>query len=243
LLEVKDLHVGYGSADVLHGVAVTAPAGEITALIGPNGAGKSTLAHTIAGLLHPHQGSVRLEGDDLAGESPRQRARRGLGYTPQGTNVFPELTVAENLNVVANSLDTPPSRTQEILEQFPILAHRRTQRAGTLSGGERQQLAIGCSLLMEPKLLILDEPTTGLAPQVVSMLIEKILEIRDHGAGIVWIIEEHPAQILPHCQTVYLLESGAIKHSAAGANLLNDSEFTQMFLGASVHPERITAAD
>jgi ABC-type branched-subunit amino acid transport system ATPase component len=234
LLEVESLHSGYGKAEVIHGVTLAAEAGRITGIIGPNGAGKTTIARTIAGLLRHRAGSIHLDGTALAGSSPRERALLGLGYTPQGGNVFPDLTVSDNLDVVMHSFRVAGGRRDDVLRQFPILAERGRQRAGTLSGGERQQLALACSLLMEPKLLLLDEPTTGLAPQVVVHLVEKILEIRDRGAGILWVIEEHPIQVVPHCDQVYLLESGRIRHQATGRELLDDPGFAEMFLGAEV---------
>jgi ABC-type branched-subunit amino acid transport system ATPase component len=232
LLEIRDLHAGYQKGEVLHGMSLTAAEGQITAVVGPNGAGKSTLAKTIAGMLQPASGSVLLDGDPLERRPPRERALAGIGYMPQGRNVFPDLTVHDNLSIVTRSFRVPAARVDEVLEQFPILRERRRQRAGTLSGGERQQLAIACSLLGHPRMLVLDEPTTGLAPQVVSMLVEKILEIRDSGSGVFWIIEEHPTQILPHCEAVYLVEGGRVRHTATGAELLADPDFTEMFLGA-----------
>jgi ABC-type branched-subunit amino acid transport system ATPase component len=234
LLEVRDLHAGYAKGEVIHGMSLTAAEGEITAVIGPNGAGKTTLAQTICGVLRPLSGAVLLDGTALDRATPRERALQGLGYTPQGRNVFGDLTVWENLDVVVRSFGVEAARVDEVLAQFPILRERRKQRAGTLSGGERQQLAIACSLLARPRLLILDEPTTGLAPQVVAMLVDKILEIKAEGAGILWIIEEHPMQILPHCETVCLVESGQIRHRATGDELLADPNFAEMFLGASV---------
>jgi ABC-type branched-subunit amino acid transport system ATPase component len=234
LLEIRDLHAGYGKGEVIHGLSLTAEEGQVTAVIGPNGAGKSTLARSICGVLRPSSGSIHLGGKDLQRATPRERALAGIGYTPQGRNVFGDLTVWENLDIVVNSFGLPTDRVGEVLDQFPILQERRKQRAGTLSGGERQQLAIACSLLSDPQLLVLDEPTTGLAPQIVAMLIEKILEVKRKGTGILWIIEEHPVHILRHCEAVYLLDSGQIRHRATGAELLADPDFAEMFLGATV---------
>jgi branched-chain amino acid transport system ATP-binding protein/neutral amino acid transport system ATP-binding protein len=234
LLEVQDLHAGYGKSQVLHGMSLTAGEGEITAVIGPNGAGKTTLAKAIAGVIRPQHGSVRLDGEPVDRSTPRQRAIAGLGYTPQGRNVFADLTVQENISVVVDSFAITADRVDEVLDQFPMLRDRRRQRAGTLSGGERQQLAIVCTQLSRPRLLVLDDPTTGLAPQVVAGLIEKIVDVKEQGAGIVWIIEEHPMHILPHCASVYMIDSGQIRHQATGPELVANPRFGEMFLGASV---------
>ncbi len=234
LLEIDGLHSGYDEGEVIHGVSVTAAEGGITAVIGPNGAGKTTLAQTIAGVVPARGGAIRFDGEAIERTSARERTLRGLGYTPQRRNVFGELTVQENLDVVVRAFQVPRDRVDEVLAQFPILVERHRQRAGTLSGGERQQLAIASSLLMRPRLLMLDEPTTGLAPQIVETLVAQIRAIRDDGAGVLWVIEEHPSQILPFCDWVYLVESGQVRHQASGPDLLADPNFTEMFLGAQV---------
>jgi branched-chain amino acid transport system ATP-binding protein/neutral amino acid transport system ATP-binding protein len=232
MLEVESLKSGYGRNEVVRGVSLVAEQGSITAVIGPNGAGKSTLVQTIAGLLPARCGLMRLNGQSLAGTSARERALAGLGYTPQLRNVFGVLSVEENLDVVVTSMKLPRERVRELFELFPILEQRRKQRAGTLSGGERQQLAIGTALLMRPKILILDEPTTGLAPQVVDSLIDQIRAIEARGTGVLWIVEEHPSQILPLCERVYLMDSGCVHHEANGPELIADPGFAEMFLGA-----------
>lgn len=234
LLEIESLHSGYDEGEVVHGVSVAAAEGGITAVIGPNGAGKTTLAQTIAGVVPARRGTIRFDGQPIERCSARERTLLGLGYTPQRRNVFGELTVQENLDVVVRAFKVPRERVEEVLEQFPILRQRQRQRAGTLSGGERQQLAIASSLLMRPRLLMLDEPTTGLAPRIVETLVEQIRAIRGDGAGVLWVIEEHPSQILPHCDWVYLVESGQVRHEASGPDLLADPRFTEMFLGAQV---------
>lgn len=166
LLDVENLTSGYGRNNIIRGVTLSAEHGSITAIIGPNGAGKTTLVQTIAGVVDARGGSVTLDGQNLEGMSARERARRGLGYTPQLRNVFGALSVEDNLEVVTRAMGLPRERLDEAFDLFPILAERRKQRAGTLSGGQRQQLAIASSLLMRPQLLILDEPTTGLAPRL-----------------------------------------------------------------------------
>ena len=234
LLEVDGLFSGYDEGEVVHGVSLAAGEGAITAVVGPNGAGKTTLVQTIAGVVPARRGTIRFDAQPLDRCATRERTLRGLGYTPQRQNVFGELTVQENLDVVVRAFHVPRQRLDEVFGQFPILRERARQRAGTLSGGERQQLAIASALLMRPRLLMLDEPTTGLAPQIVAALIEQIRAIRADGAGVLWVIEEHPSQILPHCDWVYLVESGQVRHEATGPDLLADPRFTEMFLGARV---------
>jgi ABC-type branched-subunit amino acid transport system ATPase component len=234
LLDVQNLTSGYGRTSIIRGTSFTADEGAITAIIGPNGAGKTTLVQTIAGVVKTRDGNVTLGGKAINGMSARERALRGLGYTPQLRNVFGALSVEDNLEVVTRAMRLPHDRVDEVFEIFPILAERRKQRAGTLSGGQRQQLAIGSSLLMRPKLLILDEPTTGLAPQIVDSLIEQICLIERSGTGVLWVIEEHPSQILPLCGRVFLMESGQIQHEANGPELLADPGFAEMFLGAHI---------
>lgn len=234
MLEIENVVSGYGRNEVVRGISMSAEGASITGIIGPNGAGKSTLVQTIAGVVPSRDGHVRLGGEVIEGLSARERAMAGLGYTPQLRNVFGVLSVEENLDVVVRAMRLPHARLREVFELFPILEERRKQRAGTLSGGQRQQLAIATALLMRPRMLILDEPTTGLAPQVVDSLIEQILAIEASGTGVVWVVEEHPSQILPLCERVYLMESGQIRHEANGPALLADPSFAEMFLGARV---------
>ena len=234
MLEVENVVSGYGRNEVVRGISMSAEGGSITGIIGPNGAGKSTLVQTIAGVVPSRNGHVRLGGEAIEGRSARERAIAGLGYTPQLRNVFGVLSVEENLDVVVRAMRLPHARLREVYELFPILEERRKQRAGMLSGGQRQQLAIAAALLMRPRMLILDEPTTGLAPQVVDSLVEQILAIEAGGTGVVWVVEEHPSQILPLCDRVYLMKSGQIHHEANGPTLLADPSFAEMFLGARV---------
>ncbi|BBX32340.1 branched-chain amino acid ABC transporter ATP-binding protein LivF [Mycolicibacterium mageritense DSM 44476 = CIP 104973] len=234
LLDVENLTSGYGRNNIIRGVTLSAEHGSITAIIGPNGAGKTTLVQTIAGVVDARGGSATLDGQNLEGMSARARARRGLGYTPQLRNVFGALSVEDNLEVVTRAMRLPRERLDEAFDTFPILAERRKQRAGTLSGGQRQQLAIASSLLMRPQLLILDEPTTGLAPQIVDSLIDQICRIERGGTGVLWVIEEHPSQILPLCKSVFLMDSGQIRHEASGPELLADPNFAEIFLGARI---------
>lgn len=234
MLEVQNVTSGYGRNEIIRGVSLMAEEASITAIIGPNGAGKSTLVQTIAGVVATRRGHVWLCGEPLEGRSARDRALAGLGYTPQLRNVFGVLSVEENLDVVVRSMKLPHKRIREVFDLFPVLEKCRKQRAGTLSGGQRQQLAIAAALLMRPRMLILDEPTTGLAPQIVDSLIEQIGAIEGAGTGVIWVVEEHPSQILPLCERVYLMDSGLIHHEANGPALLADPAFGEMFLGARV---------
>ncbi|MCL5958216.1 MAG: ATP-binding cassette domain-containing protein, partial [Chloroflexi bacterium] len=184
LLEVKEVKSGYGRMLVLHGVDLSVAEGALTVLLGPNGAGKTTLMQTIFGLLPLAAGSVQFQGESIAGLDPALIARKGIGYVPQENSVFPDLTVHENLEMGGFSLKDSRKTVNEVYELFPRLKERVTQKAGTLSGGERQMLAVGCALLLKPRLLILDEPTTGLAPQMREVLIETIREINNRGTSI-----------------------------------------------------------
>jgi ABC-type branched-subunit amino acid transport system ATPase component len=214
LLQVDDLVSGYGMP-VLHGVSLTVGEGELVALLGPNGAGKTTLTKAICRLLPLDRGSVRLEGRDLADVRSHALPRLGVGYVPQEGNVFRPLTVVENLEVAYAGADRSKvnSNIEQVLELFPRLAERRKQRARTLSGGERQMLALASALVLSPKLLILDEPTSGLAPSLVKLLTEHIVAVRESGTAVLWVVGEHTAQIAPHADRAYLVDSGVItKH-------------------------------
>ncbi len=233
LLEVKSLESGYGRLPILHGVDLHVDEGELVAVIGPNGAGKSTLLQTIAGLLPTWKGEVEFTGKSASGIEPSILPTWGLGYVPQDRNVFPELTVAENLEMAASLVKDRGPKILEAYERFPILGQRQKQAARTLSGGERQMLAISSALMLDPKLLMLDEPTTGLAPVVADEVIRHILDINRGGTAILWVVEENPASVLEHCPRVYLLESGQIRRTDSGKNLLNDPKFAELFLGVA----------
>ena len=231
LLELVDVSAGYQNIQVLHDVSLEVAAGEMTAIIGPNGAGKSTLMKTISGLIRPYKGRILFDGQPIEHTSPDAIMRLGMGYVPQGQNIFGDLTVKENLEVAACFFPDASQRQQEMLERFPILDERRRQKARTLSGGERQMLAIACALLAKPRLLLLDEPTSGLAPQIVQEVIEQVLAIHRSGTSIVWVIEEHPREILQVIDRVYFLESGVIRHQDTGQRLLANERLVEMFFG------------
>ena len=233
LLEVKSLESGYGRLPILHGIDLHVDEGELVAIIGPNGAGKSTLLKTITGLLPCWKGQVSFVGNRVHDYEPSLLPTWGLGYVPQERNIFPSLTVAENLEMAATLLKDRGPKIKAAYERFPILGQRQKQAARTLSGGERQMLAIASALMLEPKLLMLDEPTTGLAPVVADEVIKQILDINHSGTAILWVVEENPASVLEHCPRVYLLESGQIRRTDSGKNLLNDPKFAELFLGVA----------
>ncbi len=233
LLTVNSLESGYGKLPILHGIDLKVDEGELVAVIGPNGAGKSTLLKAISGLLPCWKGSVNFAGNNVHDYEPNMLPTWGLGYVPQDRNVFPGLTVAENLEMASTMLKNPGPRIKAAYERFPILGKRQKQAARTLSGGERQMLAIASALILEPKLLMLDEPTTGLAPVVANEVISHILDINRGGTAILWVVEENPASVLMHCPRVYLLESGLIRRTDSGENLLNDPKFAELFLGVA----------
>ncbi len=233
LLTVNSLESGYGKLPILHGIDLHVDEGELVAVIGPNGAGKSTLLQSISGLLPIWKGQVTFAGNDVKDKDPSVLPTWGLGYVPQEKSVFPDLSVAENLEMAGILLKDPAPKIKAAYERFPILGERQKQAARTLSGGERQMLAIASALMLDPKLLMLDEPTTGLAPIKASEVISHILDINRGGTAILWVVEENPASVLEHCPRVYLLESGQIRRTDSGQNMLSDPKFAELFLGVA----------
>ncbi|WP_447711763.1 ABC transporter ATP-binding protein [Mycobacterium sp. C31M] len=238
LLDVRELVTGYGSLEVVRGASVRVRAGEIVAVVGPNGAGKSTLLKAIARSLPVLGGALEFGGVDISTMPQTKIAERGIGYVPQSGNVFPELSVAENLQVsFRGSATALKTESEKIFERFPRLRERKTQAASTLSGGERQMLAIACALLGQPSLLLLDEPTTGLAPIVVSERIDDILRLRDDGAGVLWVIEEHPRICLPAVDRVHFMADGNLAPAIPAADLLVEGALEELFFGAATMGE------
>jgi ABC-type branched-subunit amino acid transport system ATPase component len=234
LLEVDALEAGYEDAQVLRGVSLQADANEIVAVIGPNGAGKSTLLKAIYSLVTRYAGSVRFAGEDVTGLRPDRLTRRGLNYVPQTDNVFPSLTLAENVQVGALAL--PRSERVAAIEQarqlFPILAERPRQRAGTLSGGQRKLVALARALVTRPKLLLLDEPSAGLSPQAMEAVFDKLVEINSIGIGIV-MVEQNARRALALAHRGYVLDTGRNAIEGGGAELLNDPQVLELYLGGS----------
>jgi urea transport system ATP-binding protein len=217
MLELEDVHAGYGRSTVLHGVSLAVPADGVAAVLGHNGAGKSTLLRTAIGLLKPRGGRVLLAGEDVTRLHAHERVRRGMAYVPQGQQSFPHLTTEENLLLVADGRGSAGRAAMaEALDLFPALTSLRSRRAGLLSGGQRQQLAIARALVTTPKLLLLDEPTEGIQPSVVTEIQETILALTRRGELSVLLVEQHVGFALRAAERYYVLESGRVTSSGAG---------------------------
>lgn len=235
LLEVRDVCAGYvKDLDILQGVNFRVFPGELVAVIGPNGAGKSTLAKTIFGLLTPHRGQIVFAGASIAGQKSDQIVQRGLSYVPQIANVFRSLTVEENLEMGAfvRRDVSLQSLKAEIFARFPRLADRRKQRAGTLSGGERQMLAMGKALMLKPTLLLLDEPSAALSPMLVNDVFEQIRQVNQSGTAIV-LVEQNARRALEMADRGYVLEAGRDRFEGRGSDLLNDPKVGELYLGVT----------
>jgi branched-chain amino acid transport system ATP-binding protein len=233
LLEAERLTAGYGRIDILHDVSLAVDVHEIVSIIGPNGAGKSTAFKTIVGLLHPRQGRVRFNGEDITGLRPDLVLPRGLAYVPQGRIVFPQMTVLENLEMGAY-IERDPARVAAALDQvyalFPILAVRRKQQAGTMSGGEQQMVAIARALMTTPKLILLDEPSLGLSPKFVALIFEKLVDMRQAGYTLM-LVEQNATRALAIADRAYVLELGRNRFEGPGRRLLADPEVKRLYLG------------
>jgi ABC-type branched-subunit amino acid transport system ATPase component len=234
ILETRELVAGYvPEVDILHGVDVVVRRGEIVTLVGPNGAGKSTLVKAIVGLLPPRGGRVLLRGEDVTGERPHRIVAKGVGYVPQRDNVFPSMTVEENLELgLTARRGDGRSRAQGVFELFPLLAARRRQPAGTLSGGERQMLAMARALMAEPDVLLLDEPSAGLSPSFVEAVFAKIAEINESGTTIL-AVEQNARRALAMSHRGYVLDVGRNRFSGTGAHLLADQKVVDLYLGGT----------
>jgi branched-chain amino acid transport system ATP-binding protein len=231
LLTATDIYGGYGGADILKGAGLRVETDEIVVIVGPNGAGKSTMMKAIFGLLRVRTGQVLYQGEDITNAKPEQMVRRGIAYVPQEKNVFPSLTVEENLEMGAflMSRDIKP-RLEKVYAVFPKLRDRRRQQAGLMSGGERQMVAMGRALMIDPKLLMLDEPTAGLSPLLIDETFERIKEIQALGIGVL-MVEQNAKQALAIAHRGYVLATGTNRHEDTGPNLLANREVAEMFLG------------
>jgi branched-chain amino acid transport system ATP-binding protein len=232
LLEATDIVAGYvPEVNILNGCSVTLYRGELVGIIGPNGAGKSTLLKALFGLIPVRRGSVRLRGEDVTGRKAHALVTMGLGYVPQTANVFPRLTVQENLEM---GLYQQPQRFDErfdhVCELFPLLGQRRSQRAGSLSGGERQMVAMGRALMMEPSVLLLDEPSAGLSPLYQDEVFIRCRQINDDGVSIV-MVEQNARRCLQICHRGYVLDQGANAYTGSGDELLDDPKVVELYLG------------
>ena len=234
LLELRDVHVHYGKVEALKGISFTVEEGEIVTLIGGNGAGKTTTLKTISGVRPLSAGQVRFAGEDLARTPAHRRVELGISQAPEGRAIFPGMTVTENLEMGAYARKGPFNDDfDRVFQLFPRLLERRTQAGGTLSGGEQQMLAIGRALMARPKLLLLDEPSMGLAPRLVGQIFEIITEINQHGTTIL-LVEQNAAQALKRARRAYVLETGRVVKAADAADLLNDDSVRAAYLGGDV---------
>jgi ABC-type branched-subunit amino acid transport system ATPase component len=233
LLQLDGITAGYGQEPVLTDISMHAEQGEIICIIGPNGAGKSTVLRTIAGQLIPSQGRVRFKEKDISTMSIAQRGKRGLVFIPQGMNIFPNLTVTENLDIAGTLLDdkqTLQHRIREVFEKYPVLNKKQHSFARDLSGGERQLLALSRSILLKPDLVLLDEPSLGLAPIVVNMIFDQITEIGRSGSSVL-LVEQNARKGLSISHRGYVLELGRNRLTGTGQELLESDEVRQLYLG------------
>ena len=234
LLEIKDLKVAYGKIQAVKGISLHINAGEIVTLVGANGAGKTTLLKTISGLLKPSSGVINFEGKDIQGIDPHNRVLEGLCQAPEGRGIFPGMTVLENLEMGKYARKDWKDELKEDLDRiytlFPRLKERQSQAGGTLSGGEQQMLSIGRALMSRPRLLLLDEPSMGLAPKFIQQIFNIIREIQSQGVSIL-LVEQNAAQALSCANRAYILETGSIVKEGAGKDLLNDEAIKKAYLG------------
>ena len=231
--EGNKMTAGYGDGpDIISSCTIKVEKGEIVAILGPNGAGKSTAMKTMLGLLNLKSGNVIIDGEDITSLSPQDRVKRGISFVPQSKNVFPELTVKENLEVGAFlSSDNINQILNQIFDLFPILKEKQSQVVGELSGGQRQQVALGRALMIKPSVLMLDEPTAGVSPIVMDELFDHILKVKKKNVAII-MVEQNAKQALSISDRGYVLVTGQNKFEGSGNELLNDSEVRRSFLGA-----------
>ena len=230
-LSGENMTGGYGGADILHDCTIAVDKGEIAVIVGPNGAGKSTAMKAIFGMLKIHTGRVMLDGTDISGLSPQDRVKAGMGFVPQNNNVFTSLTVQENLEMGAYIRKDDFSDTMEqVFDLFPILKEKRHQHAGELSGGQRQQVAVGRALMTQPKVLMLDEPTAGVSPIVMDELFDRIIEVARTGIAIL-MVEQNARQALNIADKGYVLVQGRNRFTDTGEALLANPEVRKSFLG------------
>jgi branched-chain amino acid transport system ATP-binding protein len=232
MLEVRQLHAGYGSVEILRGIDLDVGAGEIVAVLGSNGVGKSTLNNNISALYRPFAGSIRFQGEEIAGLSSSEVVKRGLIHVPEGRRIFPNLNVRENLELgsLVRGKNRRAQNMERVVEIFPRLRERFDQMAGTLSGGEQQMLAIGRGLMSEPVLLIMDEPSLGLSPLLVEQMFELIVRINREGLPIL-LMEQNAVQTLAIAHRAYIIENGRIAMQGQAADLARDPELRKNYLG------------
>ena len=234
LVQVEDIHTFYGKSHILHGVSLAVGRAEVVGLLGRNGVGKSTTLKAIAGLVHPSQGKVLFEGRPVTQLPAHRLARLGIGYVPEDRRIFPLLTVLENLRTGLDRHGMTNSRKKDLLEKvyeyFPVLAERRNQAGGTLSGGEQQMLAIARSMMLEPKIILLDEPTEGLMPRMVSQ-IRQIIDVLHREDVAVLLVEQNVPLTLETARRVYIIEKGVVRHHALASELRVNDAVIHQYLG------------
>ncbi len=233
MLRVNEITTKYGAITALHGVSLRVEPGELVALVGPNGAGKTTLLNTVAGILRPAAGSVELDGDDVTGRDPATLVNAGLALVPERRRIFRDLTVEENLRL-AGITATKSERRQRLIEMrelFGVLARKWNTSAGYLSGGEAQQLAVARALMSDPRMLLMDEPTLGLAPALIDMIFELLAELRDQGRTIL-VVEQNARRALELADRGYVLRTGRIVSEGPGAELASQADLFAAFIGA-----------
>jgi ABC-type branched-subunit amino acid transport system ATPase component len=231
LLDVSNLDAGYGDMQILSDVDLHVAPGEYVTIVGPNGAGKSTTMKAVFGLADRQGGEIRFDGDPITDLPPEEVIREGMSYVPQTENVFESLTVAENLRLGAYVLDdVPEERRRAVLDRFPVLEERLDGQAGALSGGQRQMLAMGCALMLDPDLLLLDEPSAGLAPDLVDEMFDRIDRINDDGTAVL-MVEQNAKEALRRCDRGYVLAQGENRYEGPGEELLEDESVREQFLG------------
>jgi len=234
LVLVEDVHTHYGKSHILHGVSIKVGAGEVVGLLGRNGVGKSTTLKTIMGLVRPSRGAVLLDGNAITGLPPHKLARLGIGYVPEDRRIFRLLTVMENLRTGLDRHGVTDEKRRTLLDKvftfFPVLAERRAQAGGTLSGGEQQMLAIARAMMLEPKIILLDEPTEGLMPRMVSQ-IRNIIEVLHNEGVAILLVEQNVPLTLAASERVYIMEKGCVRHQCAASDIdVNDAVIKQ-YLG------------
>jgi branched-chain amino acid transport system ATP-binding protein len=231
MLRIRGLDAGYGDLQILTDVDLDVADGEYVTIVGPNGAGKSTVMKTIFGLTTYMDGQIEFEGEPIQTEPPEGIIRKGIGFVPQTDNVFPGLSVEENLEMGAYILDgVPEDQIEAVYDRFPILRERQNQKAGNLSGGQRQMVAMGRTLMLDPDLLLLDEPSAGLAPDLVADMFDRIDRINDSGTAIL-MVEQNAKEALRRCDRGYVLVDGQNRYTDQGETLLGDQQVRQDFLG------------
>jgi len=234
LIAVEDLHTFYGKSHILHGVTLHVRPGEVVGLLGRNGVGKSTTLKTIMGLVRPTEGTIRLDGAPITGLPPHKLARRGIGYVPEDRRIFRLLTVMENLRTGLDRDGVSDEKKQALLDKvftyFPVLGERRNQAGGTLSGGEQQMLAIARAMMLEPKIILLDEPTEGLMPRMVSQISNIINVLHNENVAIL-LVEQNVPLTLEASERVYIMEKGAVRHHAAARDLKVNDAVIHQYLG------------